>query len=208
MSGPGAEMPPAVPAFIFAAKSVVNRIVINRLLSLQHMKQILTAVLTLVMVVPCFAQRDIKTFNKKGRAGIVALLGEPIREDGYDSDDIMEFSDGTVISFDHDTKELTGFETKSSKYCFLSNYLPGGFKVGDPFSKLKTFDFTKTKYGRNDPGNALKRTDNGDGEWYIAYREEYNHIMFRIENNRISEIVFYSSEDIPYEDYHNPYSLW
>ena len=161
-------------------------------------------------MIPCFAQRDIKVFNRIGRDRIIKILGTP---DPADPDDdllpeilVIRYKN-TIIEIDKDSGEISRFITSSPEFCVLSDYVPDGFKVGDPVSKLKSFDFAKSKYRRNDPGNALKRMDSA-GEWYVAYQKEYYFITFEIADNRISTIVFHSSQDLPYEGYDNPYCLW
>ena len=174
------------------------------------MKRIITIIICLITIIPCFAQRDIKVFNRIGRDRIIKILGTP---DPADPDDdllpeilVIRYKN-TVIEIDKDSGEISRFITSSPEFCILSNYVSGGFKVGDPVSKLKSFDFAKSKYGRNNPGNALIRMDS-TGEWYVAYQKEYYYITFEIKNNSISTIVFHSSQDLPYEGYKNPYSLW
>jgi hypothetical protein len=175
------------------------------------MKRIITIIICLITIIPCFAQRDIKVFNWIGRDRIIEILGIPDPKVPDDSEWLPELDflryKNTVIEIYKDSGEISRFITSSPEFCILSDYVPGGFKVGDPVSKLKSFDFAKSKYGRNDPGNALKRM-NSAGEWYVAYQKEYYFITFKIENNRISKIIFHASEDLPYEGYKNPYSPW
>ena len=163
------------------------------------------------MIVPCFAQRDIKDFNKIGTERIIKILGTP-----EPVDEVLQlvFPDlvflhykSCAMEINKDGYELNRFNTESPDFCVLSDYISGGFKVGDPVSKLKSFDFAKSKYGRDIPGNALKR-DDCDGEWYIAYEMEYFFINFEIKNQRIASICLESKQEIPYEGYKNPYSPW
>ena len=161
-------------------------------------------------MIPCFAQRDIKVFNRIGRDRIIKILGTP---DPADPDDdllpeilVIRYKN-TVIEIDKDSGEISRFITSSPEFCVLSDYVPDGFKVGDPVSKLKSFDFAKSKYGRNNPGNALTRLNEAK-EYYVAYQEEYYHLYFEIKDGFIYGIMLKASEDLPYEGYNNPYSPW
>ena len=140
------------------------------------MKQILTAVLTLVMIVPCFAKRDVKTLDKIGRQKVLQILGEPITTEIWEDAEILEYPDATRFCFDENSWELVGFNINSAKYCVLSDYVKGGFKVGDKFSKVQKFDFVHSKYGRNRPGNALKLVDStAEREYYKVFSDEWYH---------------------------------
>ena len=174
------------------------------------MKKIITIIICLITMIPCFAQRDIKVFNRIGRDRIIKILGKPGPAEIWDEDlpeyVFLHYKD-TDIEIYTEGGEISRFITSSPDFCVLSDYVPGGFKVGDSVSKLKSFDFVKSKYGRNIPGNALKRVD-CDGEWYIAYEKEYFYLYFEIKNQRIASICLESKEEIPYEGYKNPYRLW
>ena len=163
------------------------------------------------MIVPCFAQRDIKDFNKIGTERIIKILGTP-----EPVDEVLQlvFPDlvflhykSCAMEINKDGYELNRFNTESPDFCVLSDYISGGFKVGDPVSKLKSFDFAKSKYGRNNPGNALTRLNEAK-EYYVAYQEEYYHLYFEIKDGFIYGIMLKASEDLPYEGYNNPYSPW
>ena len=163
------------------------------------------------MIVPCFAQRDIKDFNKIGTERIIKILGTP-----EPVDEVLQlvFPDlvflhykSCAMEINKDGYELNRFNTESPDFCVLSDYISGGFKVRDPVSKLKSFDFAKSKYGRNNPGNALTRLNEAK-EYYVAYQEEYYHLYFEIKDGFIYGIMLKASEDLPYEGYNNPYSPW
>ena len=96
------------------------------------------------------------------------------------------------------------FSTTSDKYCFLSDYVPGGFKVGDTLQKIQSFDFAKSKYGRGDPKNALHLGQ--DPKWYIAFQEEGYSISFKVINNVVVEIWLQSHEVAEgYVNQNNPF---
>ena len=154
------------------------------------MKRILICFLVFTLTLPCFAQRDVKTLNKIGHEKIIKLLGVPTGQDGIDDyfpdSFIMEYPDDTRFCFDAETWELVGFNTNSSKYCILSNYVKGGFKVGDKFSKVKAFDFVHSKYGKNRPENALKLIDStAERDYYVIYTKEKISFFFSIKNGII-----------------------
>lgn len=116
------------------------------------MKKIMTLIICALVSIPVFAQRDIKTFDKIGGDAIIAILGQPDGKEYWG--DIMEGYEAiqypdTYICLDEDTSELVGFNTSSPSFCILSDHIPGGFKVGDRFEKLRAFDFIRSRYGKN-----------------------------------------------------------
>ena len=164
------------------------------------MKRILNCFLVLVLALPCYAQRDVKTLNKIGHEKIIKLLGVPTGQDGIDNyfpdTVIMEYPDDTRFCFDADTWELTGFNTNSSKYCILSDYVKGGFKVGDRFSKVKAFDFVHSKYGKNRKENALRLIDSNERrDYYVIYAKEKIHFFFRVKDGIIIGIDMGTPEE-------------
>lgn len=136
-----------------------------------------------------FAQRDIKTFDKIGRDAIIAILGQP---DGnlywggvMEGADAVQYPD-TYVCLDESTSELVGFNTTSPEFCVLSDYIQGGFKVGDSFAKLKNFDFVHSKYGKNRPGNALELVDSSaERDYYAAYGQERKMFFFSVKDGVI-----------------------
>ena len=166
-----------------------------------------------VVAVPCFAQRDIKTLNNKTSDQIVSLIGDPtdmeLGEDNENEDKLI-YDDSRII-VDNENKSLVYFETSSSAYCILSNLIPGGIKVGDPLSKIKSFDFANTEYGRGKEANGLKEETHiricGQNSSYVAYRYEYEWIGFVVKNGRIAAWAFLTAPDYPYPDYDDTNSL-
>ena len=179
------------------------------------MKKTLILLLLALAAMPSFAQRDVKTLNRKTPAQIISILGQqpcknqhPAYWSQYDFPDLahLEFdSNETVIEVFIDNGDehvfIDWFSTTSKNYCFLSDYVPGGFKVGDTLQKIQSFDFAKSKYGRNNPKNALHLGQ--DPKWYIAFQDEGYRLSFRVENNVIVEIWLKSQEVA--EGYENKY---
>lgn len=171
------------------------------------MKKILTWTLCIIVVIPCFAQRDIKTLNRKGKEKVIQILGEPIRTEIWDDGVVMEYPDATRFCFTKGTWELDGFNTDSPKYCVLSDYVKGGFKVGDKFSKVQKFDFVHSKYGKNRSGNALKLIDStAERDYYKVFSEEWYHFYFRVKNGVIIGIDMGTPEEYNGQDMTN--KLW
>ena len=147
------------------------------------MKKIIIIAVCVAITTPCIAQRDIKTFDRIGREAIIAILGEPDGKEywggvmeGYDA---VQYPD-TYICLDEDTDELVGFNTNSPDFCVLSDFIAGGFRVGDSFEKLKTFDFVHSRYGKNRVGNALKLLDSStERDYYIIYSKERKRFYFK-----------------------------
>ena len=177
------------------------------------MKKTVILLLLTLFAVPSFAQRDVKTLNRKTPAQIISILGqEPCKNPTWWSDN--DFPDLTHLEFDNNETVIelyigSGDEhvfidkvsTASNKYCFLSDYVPGGFKVGDTLQKIQSFDFAKSKYGRNNPKNALKLDQ--DPKWYTAFQNEGYELSFKIRNNIIVKILLQSHEVA--EGYENKY---
>ena len=115
------------------------------------------------------AQIDINQFNKVGPEAVSALLGNPPeqwRDDVYPDCLILgdeEYHNNTCsfnarICLNDVDYRLVGFATKSSVYPFLLSFIPGGVRVGDPISKVESYDFVHTRYGRSKSGNALTQS--------------------------------------------------
>ena len=143
------------------------------------MKKILAIYICFIVALPCFAQRDIKTLNRIGKQKVIQLLGSPINTIIWmDGGVVLEYPDATRLCFNDGTWELDGFNTNSPKYCILSDYVKGGFKVGDKFSKVQGFDFVHSKYGKNRPGNTLKLIDStAERDYYKVFSEERYHFF-------------------------------
>lgn len=165
------------------------------------------------------AQIDIKQFNKVGPEAVSALLGNPPeqwRDDVYPDCLILgdeEYHNNTCsfnarICLNSDDYRLVGFATKSSVYPFLLSFIPEGVRVGDPISKVESYDFVHTRYGRDKSGNALTQsgsyTDKA-GEllrYYWLFSEELQDYYFLVnEVGIIVEIGFGEEEEEPYPNY-------
>ena len=180
------------------------------------MKKTIILLLLALAAVPSFAQRDVKTLNRKTPAQIISILGQqPCKNPSWWRDN--DFPDLAHMEFDNNETVIEvyigggdehvfidRFSTTSDKYCFLSDYVPGGFKVGDTLQKIQSFDFAKSKYGRGDPKNALHLGQ--DPKWYIAFQEEGYSISFKVINNVVVEIWLQSHEVAEgYVNQNNPF---
>ena len=171
------------------------------------MKKILAISICFIIALPCFAQRDVKTLNKIGRQKVIQILGAPIRTSSWEGADILEYPDATRFCFDENSWELVGFNINSAKYCVFSDYVKGGFKVGDKFSKVQKFDFVHSKYGKNRPENSLKLIDSkAERDYYVVYSEEWHFFFFRVKNGIIIGIDMGTSEEYNGQDMTN--KLW
>ena len=160
------------------------------------MKYLSVFLFSFVLLLPCYAQQDIKIFDRIGHDGIVKILGQPISTDGMDGLELLEYPGNTYICIHEETGELYGFNTDSSKYCILSDFIRGGFKVGDKFSKVQKFDFVHSKYGRNRPENALKLIDStSERDYYVVYSEEWHSFFFSVNNGVIISIDMGTPEE-------------
>ena len=80
--------------------------------------------------VPCFAQWDIKTFDRIGKNAIIQILGVPDsdqrRTDWTDDCIVIDYRysaeyPGTSMILEEETLELIGFNTESPAFCILSD---------------------------------------------------------------------------------------
>lgn len=174
------------------------------------MKRFLTLVALLIATaVTMSAQTDIKKLNKIGEAAILRALGNPAEK--WDVTDIDAYPClGTVTMYGYGpsgcyliispkNKELLFFDTESPKYCILSDVVPGGIKVGTKLSDLEKFNFSKTRYGRNKPGNELKldkgQPSDPSDKRYTIYGLEYCRINLRIKNGVVTGWQFLTAEN-------------
>lgn len=162
------------------------------------MKRVILFALCVITTIPAFAQRDIKTFDRIGLNAIISILGPHEGEDGmYDDEVLIHYEEGdTCICLNTTTYELLGFNTDSPSFCVLSDYVPGGFKVGDSFEKLRSFDFVHSSYGKNRPGNALTLLDSSsEREYYEVFGLERKFFNFCVKNGIITSVIMGTLED-------------
>lgn len=161
---------------------------------------------------PTFAQIDIQTLNGMSDSQIKRIFGTPTNYifGGPDEDcHFYYFPDATVVQTDCG-RDLYDFQTESPKYCILTKYISGGIKVGDPFSKLQSIDFSKVDYGRGKADNALTFLANAPSNDYnyAIFQKEYHSVYFRVENGVITKWGFFSASDLPYEHYDLNIKFW
>ena len=178
------------------------------------MKKILTTLAILTICFSAFAQIDIKSFNKIGPDACLkklAALGFDTtnlvwNRGGEDGNLYLEDKDGeyieTFLVIDYNSYELVSFQTDSDKIVFLSDYVKGGLKVGDPVSKATNVDFSTSKYGRgNENNNCTKKTIAGETV-YVIFSETPQIVKFEATNGKISWICFHSpGSETPLENY-------
>ena len=159
------------------------------------MKKIILTLLAIALtVVQSFAQRDVKTLIGASDAQIKAIFGSP---DNYligDADSFFYYYPNVTLVLTNPERNLEAFWTDSPDYCILTKYIPGGIKIGDPFSKLQEVDFSKVDYGRNDPENALS-PDSDPTFNYVIFKNEYHQVSFRVEDGIIREWIFTTEQD-------------
>ena len=185
------------------------------------MKKLILFALSLVLVTSCFAQRDIKTLEGKTPEQIIAIFGNPEVKD-YSMTEYMcpvVFYGTSKFFFVDTSKNSTpawacqDIETCDPGLCVLSDYIDGGIKIGDSFSKLQSIDFVHSQYGRNKDGNALKASETAydiisHPANYEVFGEEYQSIYFSVENGIITAFSVISKEDTPYPNYDFSISIW
>jgi len=161
---------------------------------------LLAAVLGLAR--PCAAQHDLSEFIGMGPQQILQVLGP---EGRYVTDydyplDGVEYPD-LVFYFTKGTGHLEIFETKSPAVTVLSNFIPGGIRVGDPLSRLRLVDFARTRFGRNKPRNGLRKVERytqilGEDANYVLFSEEHMYFCFAVRDGVIRAICLDSRDDI------------
>ena len=181
------------------------------------MKKILFLVITAFITNAAFAQTDIKVFDKIGPDAVLDKLCaldfyleiDPFDFTWTENDGELflestrgEYLDPTVV-LSEESYRLTGFETTSGEFLFLTDYLPGGFRVGDSISKLLGVDFCRTEYGRGKSLNncRLEGTTASGKEVYVIFGEELYHLSMTVKNGKIDSIVYIRAQDEPYKNY-------
>ena len=171
------------------------------------------------------AQTDIKTFEGKTRSEFKAIAGAPIAtsegNDRSDPNEVVFSYRRTVIGFFKRGNKLLLIDYYSTNpaYCFLSDYIQGGIKPGDPFEKVKKIDFVKSKYGRNKPGNGLRPLDKDDpliiqidgriyNMNYVAFDKEMQKVFFCVEDGTVKAIQLMTMADAPYIGYDFSNHIW
>ena len=177
------------------------------------MKKILFSIIALALCVTAFAQTDVKSLNGKDPQAIIRLYGTP-----KDQDNGMFYTCSSVLFYDNyefyldkvgtsgnEKWVLCGFQTNSTKFCFLSDIYPGGIKVGTKLSDLQQFDFVGSKYGRNQSGNGLVSLANskiayrinigGKHANYMLMGKNYRFYYFYVENGKIVSWAFGEKAD-------------
>lgn len=169
------------------------------------MKRIIMWAVCMLATFPCFAQWDIKVFDKIGKDAIIQMLGVPEPEKKFDEyiEDVIvvdyyysNIYPGTIFALDEDAQQLSSFLTDSPAFCFFSDLIPGGIKVGDSFSKLESIDFVHSAYGQNRELNALKLIDSTtERDYYGAYNNERIQFRFRVRNGIIIGLNMFTLDE-------------
>ena len=107
------------------------------------MKKTILLFAALLLAGAMHAQTDIKTFEGKTRSEFKAIAGAPIAtsegNDRSDPNEVVFSYRRTVIGFFKRGNKLLLIDYYSTNpaYCFLSDYIQGGIKPGDPFEKVE-----------------------------------------------------------------------
>lgn len=164
------------------------------------MKKTIAFFVTLMVCVSVFAQTDIKSFNKVGpttalsklkAAGIDVSNLAWVEGDGELS---LEDKDGkpleTVLVIENETYGLVAFYTNSASFCFLSDYVDGGLKVGDPVSKAMSVDFSNSRYGRGNKKNNCHEEVIQGRHLYVIFGETAQTVRFKASQGVITKLYF------------------
>lgn len=176
-------------------------------------KIVVLAVVALLAVIPAAAQKDLSQLNKMTDAQIKNTFGQPKKytdEHEYTGGSFFEYDDMRIFfchSENNSVRLIDCFQICSSRVKLLSNFITGGVKVGDRFSKIENFDFSKTRYGRGNAANGLKETDfayhilDKYPVNYVIFSEEMVSVYLCVQNGVIKAMSMVTMEDAPYEGY-------
>ena len=176
-------------------------------------KIIVFAIIAMFAVIPAAAQKDLSQLERMTDAQIKSTYGQPreyTSEHVYTGGSFFEYDDMRKF-FDYSehnsARSICAFQISSSRVKLLSNFITGGVKVGDRFSKIENFDFSKTRYGRGNTANGLKETDFAYDILdkypvnYVIFSEEMVSVYLCVQNGVFKAISMVTMEDAPYEGY-------
>ena len=181
------------------------------------MKRLIFFLFAAFMANATFAQTDIKAFDRIGPDAVLDkfralnfysdMAPADLTWTENDGELFLESKKGEYLNptvvISEGTYRLTGFETTSSEFLFLTDYVSGGFRVGDPISKLLGVDFSQSEYGRGKPLNNCRferKTSSGE-DIYLIFGEELYHISLTVKHGKISSIIYIRAQEEPYENY-------
>ena len=181
------------------------------------MKRLIFFLFAAFMAITAFAQTDIKAFDRIGPDAVLdKLRALNFYSDMAPADLAWTENDGELflesirgvylnpsVTLSEGTYRLTGFETTSSEFLFLTDYVSGGFRVGDSISKLLGVDFSQSKYGRGNSLNNCRfemKTASGK-DVYVIFGEELYHISMTVKDGKIDSIIYIRAQEEPYENY-------
>ena len=181
------------------------------------MKKIGLIILAAFFTFAAMAQTDIKVFDKIGPDAVLNKLCELnfFQEPEYfsslhwtksENGLVLENEKGGVLNpsvvLADNTYELIGFETTSDRFLFLTDYSPGGIKVGDNISKVQNVSFSDTEYGKGNPkNNCTKVFSSPEGGIYQIFGAELFNYTLNVQNQMITAISYSMKEDEPFAAY-------
>lgn len=181
------------------------------------MKKIGLIILAAFFTYAAMAQTDIKVFDKIGPDAVLNKLCELnfFQEPEYfsslhwtksENGLVLENEKGGVLNpsvvLADNTYELIGFETTSDRFLFLTDYIPGGIKVGDSISKVQNVSFSDTEYGKGNPkNNCTKVFSSPEGGIYQIFGAELFTYTLNVQNQMITAISYSMKQDEPFAGY-------
>ncbi len=136
----------------------------------------------------CADVKGISRETKCDYAKFVSVFGVPERykkvgkpEDGYEMSE--EYSFGKTYFVFQNNGELTSFALENNRFPALTNYIEGGIRVGDKFSKLDKFEYGKPVFkDKLEDGTAV----------YILWEDSYDQVYISVKDGIIESIVYLS----------------
>ena len=106
-------------------------------------------------------------------------VGEP--KDGDEMTEVYRFGKSYFVF--QNNGELRTFSVRDNRFPTLTNYIEGGIRVGDKFSKLDKFEYGKPVFKKTlEDGTAI----------YRLWEDSYDQITFSVKNGIIKSIVYMS----------------
>ena len=106
-------------------------------------------------------------------------VGEP--EDGDEMTEVYRFGKSYFVF--QNNGELRSFALENNRFPALTNYIEGGIRVGDKFSKLDKFEYGKPVFkDKLEDGTSV----------YVLWEDSYDQVYISVKNGIIELIVYIS----------------
>ena len=136
----------------------------------------------------CADVNGISRETKCDYAKFVSVFGVPERykkvgepKDGDEMTEVYRFGKSYFVF--QNNGELRTFSVRDNRFPALTNYIEGGIRVGDKFSKLDKFEYGKPVFkDKLEDGTAV----------YILWEDSYDQVYISVKDGIIKSIVYLS----------------